>query len=244
MKMPRLLVFGRRRRHRFSRHRAPLRFGWPRLFAPSRRRLIHGRSLGSRLRRWRLQHLRRSRHQFDLYGGKNQQLIRAVALVISLLAMLVVALVARPARSQTAGTANLLSSPAGWPTTGSPAATTALATDPTAVFLNPAGLAVQDERTLFVQHGLLQFDTDWDLAAVSYPIPGLGAAGLGVARLGTSGLDAYDAQNQSLGTFGYTETAFAASVARRVQTPQVDMQTPAASRARRLRRISPPTVTF
>ncbi len=144
---------------------------------------------------------------------------RFVALVLSLLAMIAVALTARPAVSQTAGTTYLLSSPALWPTTGSVSATTGLALDPSAVFLNPAGLAVQDERTLLLQHGLLQFETAWDFAAVGIPIPGLGAFGLGVARLGTSGIEAYDAQNVSLGSYGYTETALAASVARRALGP-------------------------
>src|SRR5687767_12986434 len=184
-----------------------------------RRRLLH-RSPWLRWLRWRRSRpvrtgVARGRRQFNLYGENNQQLLRIVALVLSLIAMVVVALFARPAASQTAGTTNLLSSPAGWPTTGAVSATTALALDPTAVFLNPAGLAAQDERTLLVQHGLLQFDTNWDFAAVGVPIPGLGAFGLGVARLGTSGLEAYDAQNQPLGSYGYTETALAASIARR-----------------------------
>ncbi|MGE5178288.1 MAG: hypothetical protein ACM3PF_04255, partial [Bacteroidota bacterium] len=211
-------VLFRRRRLRFTRRRRPclhLRVRLPR--ARARRHLLH-RSPWYRLRRCRRLHERRRRH-FDLYGGGNQQLIRVIALAVSLAAMVVVALMARPAHSQTAGTVDLLSSPALWPTTGSPSATTALATDPTAVFLNPAGLATQDERSVLVQHGLLQFDTDWDMAAVGYPIPGLGAVGLGVARIGTSGLDAYDAQNQPLGSYGYTETALAASVARRAIGP-------------------------
>jgi tetratricopeptide (TPR) repeat protein len=215
MRLPRLRLG--RRRLRFSRNRR-LRARAPRVHGRSKRRLLH-QSPWFRFRRCRRLRERRARHKFDLYGGKNEQIVRAIALAISLIAMVVVALVARPARSQTAGTVNLLSSPAAWPTTGSPEATTALAQDPTAVFLNPAGLASQDERTLLVQHGLLQFDTDWDVAAVSYPIPGLGAAGIGVARLGTSGLEAFDAQNQPLGTYGYTETALAASLARRAIGP-------------------------
>jgi hypothetical protein len=121
--------------------------------------------------------------------------------------------------SGTAGTSNLLSSPGSWPTTGALSGTTALGLDPSAVYLNPAGLANQDERTFLVSHGLLQFDTAWDLAAVAYPIPGLGAAGIGVARIGASGIDAYDSANQPLGTIGYTETSIAASVARRVYGP-------------------------
>ena len=85
--------------------------------------------------------------------------------------------------------------------------------------MNPAGLADQDERTFLVHHGLLQFDTSWDLAAVAYPIPGLGAAGLGLARIGSSGIEAYDSANQPLGTIGYSETSIAVSVARRVYGP-------------------------
>ena len=124
-----------------------------------------------------------------------------------------------PAAGQSAGTTNLLSSPAAWPTTGAVSGTTALALDPTAIYLNPAGLAMQDERSLLIQHGMLQFDTSWDFAAVGYPIPGLVAVGLGMARLGTSGIEAYDANNQPLGDLGYSETALAASVALRAIGP-------------------------
>ncbi len=125
------------------------------------------------------------------------------------------------AAAQNAGTANLLGSPGSWPSTGALTSSTALGLDPSAIYLNPAGLATQDERTLLIHHGLLQFDTSWDLAAVAYPIPGLGAAGLGLARVGSSGIDAYDASNQPLGTIGYSETSLAASVARRIYGPLV-----------------------
>ena len=129
---------------------------------------------------------------------------------------------AAPASAQSsgsAGTSSLLASPGSWPTTGALTGTTALGLDPSAVYLNPAGLANQDERTFLVHHGLLQFDTVWDLAAVAYPIPGLGAAGLGLARIGASGIEAYDSANQPLGTIGYSETSIAVSVARRVYGP-------------------------
>jgi len=148
--------------------------------------------------------------------------IRAVALPFCVAASIGAAgavFDARPAAGQSAGTTNLLSSPAVWPTTGAVSGTTALALDPTAIYLNPAGLATQDERSLLIQHGLLQFDTNWDFVAVAYPIPGLGGVGLGVARLGTSGIEAYDAQNQPLGDLGYSETALAASVALRTIGP-------------------------
>ena len=106
--------------------------------------------------------------------------VRAASIALFLAAVQAIAPPA-PAYAQSsgsAGTSNLLASPGSWPTTGALSGTTALGLDPSAVYLNPAGLANQDERTFLVHHGLLQFDTSWDLAAVAYPIPGLGAAGL------------------------------------------------------------------
>jgi tetratricopeptide (TPR) repeat protein len=132
---------------------------------------------------------------------------------------LLLVLAARMATAQEAGTLNLLAAPGAWPTTGAVSTSTALALDPSAVYLNPAGLAMQDERSLLVHHGLLQFDTSWDLAAVAYPLPGLGAVGIGLARVGTSGIEAFDANNQPLGSIGYSETALAASVSRKVYGP-------------------------
>ena len=121
------------------------------------------------------------------------------------------------ASAQTAGTSNLMSTPAGWPSTGAVTGFTGLALDPLAIYMNPAGLAAQDERSLLVHHGLLQFQTTWDLAAVSYPVPGLGAVGLGFARIGTGGIEGYDSQNRPTASITYRETAAAASVARRVR---------------------------
>jgi tetratricopeptide (TPR) repeat protein len=123
------------------------------------------------------------------------------------------------ASAQTAGTSNLMSSPAGWPSTGAASGFTGVALDPLAIYVNPAGLAAQDERSLFVHHGMLQFSTTWDLAAVSYPVPGLGGVGLGFARIGTGGIEGYDSQNRPVGTITYRETAAAASIARRVRGP-------------------------
>jgi tetratricopeptide (TPR) repeat protein len=143
---------------------------------------------------------------------------RPIARAAAAVALLLV-LAARMAAAQEAGTLNLLAAPGAWPTTGAVSTSTALALDPSAVYLNPAGLAMQDERSLLVHHGLLQFDTSWDLAAVAYPLPGLGAVGIGLARVGTSGIEAFDANNQPLGSIGYSETALAASVSRKVYGP-------------------------
>ncbi len=140
---------------------------------------------------------------------------RRAALLRAILPALLLLLAAAPrAQAQSAGTANLLSAPGSWPTTGAVTGTTGMALDPLALYTNPAGLAAQDERTLLLDHGLLPFSTSWDLAAVSYPIPGLGAVGLGFARVGTSGIDSYDAANNPLGTIGYSETSVAAGVSR------------------------------
>jgi tetratricopeptide (TPR) repeat protein len=143
-----------------------------------------------------------------------RQVVRAAAA-----GALILVLGARMAAAQDAGTLNLLAAPGAWPTTGAVSTSTALALDPSAIYLNPAGLATQDERSLLVHHGLLQFDTSWDLAAVAYPLPGLGAVGIGLARVGTSGIDAFDSNNQPLGSIGYSETALAASVSRKVYGP-------------------------
>ena len=146
-----------------------------------------------------------------------RQIVRA--LIVS--SLLVAAFFGTRARAsgQTAGTANLLGTPAGWPSTGAASGFTGTALDPLAIYVNPAGLAAQDERSLLVHHGLLAFSSTWDLAAVSYPIPGLGGVGLGFARLGTGGIEGYDAQNRPTSTMAYRETAAAASVARRLYGP-------------------------
>jgi len=144
-------------------------------------------------------------------------LVRALCAASLLLA----ALFATRARAsgQTAGTSNLMSTPAGWPSTGAASGFTGTALDPLAIYVNPAGLAAQDERSLLVHHGMLPFSTTWDLVAVSYPVPGLGGVGLGFARIGTGGIEGYDAANTPLGAINYRETAAAASVARRLRGP-------------------------
>jgi len=84
--------------------------------------------------------------------------------------------------------------------------------------MNPAGLAAQDERSLLVHHGMLQFSTTWDWRGL-LSRAGLGGVGLGFARIGTGGIEGYDAQNRPTGSINYRETAAAASVARRLRGP-------------------------
>jgi tetratricopeptide (TPR) repeat protein len=152
---------------------------------------------------------------------RRRPLRRRVVRALCAASLLLAALFATRARAsgQSGGTSNLMSTPAGWPSTGAASGFTGTALDPLAIYVNPAGLAAQDERSLLVHHGMLQFSTTWDLVAVSYPVPGLGGVGLGFARIGTGGIEGYDASNQPLGPISYRETAAAASIARRVRGP-------------------------
>ena len=158
---------------------------------------------------------RRTTRSFKRQGARCRARARTLAFGVAAILLAV----SSGAAAQSAGTSNLLSTPAGWPSVGALSGFTATAQDPLAIYMNPAGLAVQDERTLLLHHGFLPFSTTWDLAAVSYPVPGLGGVGLGFARIGTGGIDAYDAGNHALGSIGYSETVAAASISRRVRGP-------------------------
>ena len=80
--------------------------------------------------------------------------VRRVVRALLAASLLIAALFAAHARAsaQTAGTSSLMSTPAGWPSTGAVTGFTGLALDPLAIYLNPAGLAAQDERSLLVRH--------------------------------------------------------------------------------------------
>src|SRR6185436_14609749 len=77
--------------------------------------------------------------------ARRERILRNLVRAVAAGALIAVAAV-RAASAQTAGTANLLSSPAAWPTTGAISGSTALGLDPSALYLKPAGLATQDER--------------------------------------------------------------------------------------------------
>ena len=60
---------------------------------------------------------------------------------------------------------------------------TALATDATAVYWNPAALADQNPYQVYFMHSVLFFDTNFDYLAGSLPTRNLGSFGLGMLYL-------------------------------------------------------------
>jgi hypothetical protein len=85
---------------------------------------------------------------------------------------------------------------------------TALATDPTAIYWNPAGLATQDPYQIYVMHSMLYFDTHFDYVGASAPTHQFGSFGLGLLSLSSGGFDQRSVLNEELGTFSMLDLAF------------------------------------
>jgi hypothetical protein len=85
---------------------------------------------------------------------------------------------------------------------------TAVATDPTAIYWNPAGLATQDPYQIYVMHSTLFFDTNFDYVAASAPTERLGSFGLGVLALTSSGFEQRSMLNEEIGKFNMMDLAF------------------------------------
>lgn len=85
---------------------------------------------------------------------------------------------------------------------------TALASDPTAIYWNPAGLAAQDPYQIYAMHSTLFFDTNFDYVAASAPTKRFGSFGLGIIALTSSGFEQRSVLNEELGKFGMMDMAF------------------------------------
>jgi len=85
---------------------------------------------------------------------------------------------------------------------------TALASDPTAIYWNPAGLATQDPYQIYVMHSMLYIDTHFDYVGASAPTQRFGSFGLGVLSLSSGGFDQRSVLNEELGTFSMMDLAF------------------------------------
>jgi hypothetical protein len=85
---------------------------------------------------------------------------------------------------------------------------TALATDATAVYWNPAALADQNPYQVYFTHSLLFYDTHFDYLAGSLPTRDLGSFGLGLLYLNSGDFDQRNELNQELGSFGISDLAF------------------------------------
>jgi hypothetical protein len=88
---------------------------------------------------------------------------------------------------------------------------TALSTDASAIFWNPAGLANQNPFQLSFMHGILFMDTSVDFLAASAPTRGFGSFGLGVLALSSTDFEQRDGLNTLLGNFDSRDLAFITS---------------------------------
>jgi hypothetical protein len=85
---------------------------------------------------------------------------------------------------------------------------TALATDATALYWNPAALANQNPYQVYFMHSVLFFNTNFDYLAGTLPTANLGSFGLGLLYLNSGGFDQRNELNQELGSFGISDMAF------------------------------------
>lgn len=85
----------------------------------------------------------------------------------------------------------------------------ARADDASAVFWNPAAMVQLERGHATLMHAPIGFgDAALSFAGVVYPTPGAGSFGLGYQRLGTGGIQSYDASSQPQGEIGFAESAF------------------------------------
>jgi len=85
---------------------------------------------------------------------------------------------------------------------------TALASDPTAIYWNPAGLANQNPYQIYVMHSTLFLDTNFDYIGASAPTKRLGSFGFGLVALSSNGFDQRSILNEELGKFSMMDMAF------------------------------------
>ncbi len=85
---------------------------------------------------------------------------------------------------------------------------TALASDATAIYWNPAALANQNPYQVYFMHSVLFFDTNFDYLAGSIPTRKLGSFGLGLMYLNSGDFDQRNELNEELDSFGINDLAF------------------------------------
>jgi len=84
---------------------------------------------------------------------------------------------------------------------------TALATDATAIYWNPAALANQNPYQVYFMHSVLFYGTNFDYLAGSLPTKSLGSFGLGMLYLNSGDFDQRNELNQELGSFNVSDLA-------------------------------------
>jgi tetratricopeptide (TPR) repeat protein len=84
----------------------------------------------------------------------------------------------------------------------------ARADDASALYWNPGRLAALERGAALVTHAPIGFgDATQTFAGAAYPTLGAGTFGIGMLRLATGGIDAYDAASRPQGTIEFAETA-------------------------------------
>ena len=92
---------------------------------------------------------------------------------------------------------------------------TGLADDPSAIYYNPAGLALQNPLQVTAQHVFLFEDTFFDFGAVTYPVSGIGTFALSFIGLTSLNYDYRDALwNETFDDFAVLQQAYVLSYAR------------------------------
>jgi hypothetical protein len=85
---------------------------------------------------------------------------------------------------------------------------TTLATDATAIYWNPAGLANQNPYQIYFMHSRLFYDTNFNYLAATMPTRNIGSFGAGLLFLNSQNFDQRNELNQELGSFGISDIAF------------------------------------
>lgn len=93
---------------------------------------------------------------------------------------------------------------------------TGLADDPSAIYYNPAGLALQNPLQVSLEHVFLFEDTFYDFGAVTYPVSGIGTFAFGYIRLSSLNYDGRDSQWNFTEDFAIGQQAFLLSYSREI----------------------------
>ncbi len=127
---------------------------------------------------------------------------------------LLLALLFAPAGLRAAETASFLELPVGARAVALGGAGTAMAADATAIYWNPAGIAVLEKRDAVFTHAELADSTRLDYGGYAHPAMG-GAIGAAFTYLSHGNLSGRDAAGRPTGNFGASDAALAFGYARK-----------------------------
>ena len=136
-------------------------------------------------------------------------------LQLIILALILLTFLASFAIAQSGGGATAFHQrPVGIEAIGFGGAYVALASDPSAIIWNPAGLSQSNKYRVLFTYSILQFDQTHNLVAFSAPIGSQLTIGGGWLNYSIEGFDRRDDNQQKLGEFGSTDNAFILSLSK------------------------------